>query len=46
VTKNVGSALLSNTKPANHKAAMLDDSTGWGAAERKEIANHIENSIS
>jgi hypothetical protein len=23
---------------------MRDDSVGWGAAERKEIANHLENS--
>ena len=44
VTKNVGTALLANTDLANHKAAMLDDCVGWGAAERKEIANHLENS--
>ena len=47
VAKGVGSALLANTDPTNHKAAMRDDcacSVGWGAAERKEIANHLENS--
>ena len=45
--KNVGSALLANTDPANHTRPprrMRDDCEGWGAAERKEIAKHLENS--
>ena len=40
----VGSAQLASADPVNRKAAMLDDAEGWRAAERKEIANHIENS--
>jgi hypothetical protein len=43
VAASVGSALLAGTDPANHKAAMRDNGAGWSAAERKEIANHLEN---
>ena len=41
--ESAGSTLLASTDPTNHKAAMRDDCVGWGAAERKEIANHLEN---
>ena len=50
VAEGVGSALLANTDPTNHNAqgrharTMRDDCVGCGAAERKEIANHLENS--
>jgi hypothetical protein len=43
-TGAVGSARLASADPTNRKAAMLDDAEGWREAERKEIANHIENS--
>ena len=42
--ESAGSALLANTDPTNHKSARRDVCVGWDAAERKEIANHLENS--